>query len=163
MSTQKYDHYYQDGSAAKNLYTAAPVPEEFFEEEARADKERRRLSQKRREQAISKRRALAAGKKRRAIIGICAGVAVVVGICSIHLVSRGGVARQEKEISALQEELTQLTQKNEALKAEIESSIDYGELKKIAVNEYGMIHPADGQIITYNADDEGYVKQYKDL
>ena len=56
-----------------------------------------------------------------------------------------------------------MTQKNEALKAEIESSIDYGESIKIAVNEYGMIHPADGQIITYNADDEGYVKQYKDL
>ena len=163
MSTQKYDHYYQDGSAAKNLYTAAPVPEEFFEEEARADKERRRLSQKRREQAISKRRALAAGKKRRAIIGICAGVAVVVGICSVHLVSRGGVAEKEKEISLLQEELTEKKKKNEVLEAEINNSIDYEAIRDIAVNDYGMIRPADGQIITYNADDEGYIKLYKDL
>ena len=32
MSAQKYKDIYQDGSAARNIYTAAPVPDEFYDE-----------------------------------------------------------------------------------------------------------------------------------
>ena len=167
MSAQKYKDIYQDGSAARNIYTAAPVPDEFYDEynkeELLLKRERQLRQKKRKAQMAAKQRAVAAKKKRSAIIVICAAVAVLVAICSIHLVSRGAVAGKEKEAAILQQELTELVQKNEALEAEINAEIDYEAIKATAMKEYGMVYPADGQIITYNADDEGYVKQYKDM
>lgn len=167
MSAQKYKDIYQDGSAARNIYTAAPVPDEFYDEynkeELQLKRERQLRQKKRKAQMAAKQRAVAAKKKRSAVIVICATVAALVAICSIHLASRGAVAGKEKEAAILQQELTELVQKNEALEAEINAEIDYEAIKATAMNEYGMIYPADGQIVTYNADDEGYVKQYKDM
>ena len=165
-SYKKYGQYYQDGSAARNMYTAAPVPDEFYEkDEALKEKERKeqQLAKRRRAQAESKARAKAAKNKRLLLVWICACVAAVVGICAIHLVSRSEVAQKTSKVSELRAELTELTKRNEALEAELNESIDYDAIKATAMNDYGMIYPEDGQILTYNADDEGYVKQYKDI
>lgn len=158
--------YYQDGSAARNLYTAAPVPDEFFEkDEALKEKERQqqRLAKRKRAQAAARSRAKAAKSKKLLLAWICVCVGVVVGISAIHLVSRNAVIQRTRTVNELQAELTELTKKNEALEAELNDSIDYDAIRDEAMNDYGMIYPEDGQIITYNADDEGYVKQFKDL
>ena len=163
MPAEKYRQYYQDGSTARNMYTATPVPEEFFEEDHEARKKRRELSRRNQRKAQIRARAKAAKSKRLLAIGIVIGVAAVVGISALHLTSRGEVAQKTNEVSKLQGELTKLTMKNEALEAEINNSIDYDAIKETAMNDYGMVYPGDGQILTYNADGEGYIKQYKDM
>lgn len=163
MPADKYRSYYQDGSAARNMYTAAPVPEEFFEEDPQVRKERIIRERKEKRLAQVRERAKAAKSKRLIAIGICAGVAVVVGICALHLASRGAVAGRTNEVNRLQNELTALTMKNEALEAEVNNSIDYEAIKDTAINDYGMVYPGDGQILTYSSDGEGYIKQYKNI
>ncbi len=163
MPAYKYKQYYQDGSAARNVYTAAPVPEEFFEEDPQVKKERAIRVRKAKRLARVRAQAKAARNKKLAVIGICIGVAFVVGAGVLHLTSRGEVAQRANEAERLQSVLTELTGKNEALEAEINKSVDYDAIKDTAMNEYGMVYPGDGQIITYNADGEGYIKQYKDI
>lgn len=163
MPSTKYRQYYQDGSAARNMYTAAPVPEEFFEEEPEVKAQRERHKARERSVALRKARAKAAKKKKVILTWVCLGVAAVVGMCALHLVSRGAVAKATAEVNKLQNELTVLTKKNELLEAEINDSIDYEAIRDTAINDYGMMKPEDGQIITYSADDEGYIRQYKDI
>lgn len=163
---KKYGQYYQDGSAARNMYTAAPVPDEFFKEDAalkKKERERRQLVKRKQAEAVARSRAKAAKSKKLLLAWICVCVAAVVGMSIIHLVSRNAVAQRTSEVNKLQAELTELVKKNEAFEAELNESIDYDLIKAEAMNDYGMIYPEDGQIITYNADDEGYVKQFKDL
>ncbi len=155
--------YYQDGSAARSIYTATPVPEEFFEEEKKTTKERQQVLKRAERRVLARSKARAAKKKKLLRIWICIGVAAVVGISILHLASRGEVAKRTNEINRLRQELTEITEKNDAFEAEINNSIDYDAIRDTALNDYGMIYPADGQIITYDNGEEGYIKQYKDL
>ena len=163
---KRYRQYYQDGSAARNMYTAAPVPNEFFEKDdikRTRERERQLLAGKKRAQAEAGKRAGAAKSKRLALIWICACIAAILGISAIHLVSRNTLTQRTNRINSLQTELTEITKRNDVLEAELNDGIDYDAIKDTAMNDYGMVYPEDGQVITYNGDDEGYVKQFKEL
>ena len=156
---RNYRAYYQDGSAARNLYTASPVPEEFYETDTPVKQERRR-------EPVKKKAAVATvspRSKRLITFWICMGVAAVVAIASLYLGSRGSLAEKNAQINKLQAELTELTLQNEALEASVNDEIDYDAIRKTAMEDYGMITPGDGQIRTYSTQDEGYVRQYKDV
>ena len=66
-------------------------------------------------------------------------------------------------MAKLEARLTQLTVKNDEIKMEIDGSIDYDELLRIAVEELGMAYPVRGQIVEYESSESEYVKQYKDI
>ena len=52
---------------------------------------------------------------------------------------------------------------NDELEAEINTNIDYNKIYDKATKEYGMVYPNKGQIRTYNAEGEGYIRKYQDI
>lgn len=70
---------------------------------------------------------------------------------------------QKKQIAALESEYRNLSNDNDAASARVNREVDLNAIKKIAMEELGMIYPDKGQVVTYDSAIEQYVKQYKDV
>lgn len=90
-------------------------------------------------------------------------VAFMFAVCVQYLELQSGVKNAANDVARLEAKLTQLTVKNDETKMEIDGSIDYDELLRIAVEELGMAYPIRGQIVEYESSESEYVKQYKDI
>ena len=66
-------------------------------------------------------------------------------------------------IAELEQELSELKIENDVQENMIYGNIDYEEIKRIAVEEYGMGVPTKNQIITYERGESEYVKQFDDI
>ncbi len=65
------------------------------------------------------------------------------------------IAAQEKELNNLRIENTEYLSR-------IESSIDLTEIKRVAIQELGMIYPQEGQIVPYEGVTYDYVRKVAD-
>lgn len=68
-----------------------------------------------------------------------------------------------KTITDLEKELSEVKMNNDAEYKRVSSSADLEKIKDIAINELGMVYAGEGQVITYNNQEEDYVKQYGDV
>lgn len=69
----------------------------------------------------------------------------------------------QEKIYSLELELTKLKNKNETKTRNIESSIDYSEIYRMATEELGMVYPDSKNIIKYKNGESEYVIQFKDV
>lgn len=72
------------------------------------------------------------------------------------------VSRSEN-ISALQEELADLTEENDTAYNAAEDSVNLEEIRDKAMNEMGMVYASQGNVIEYKSPTSDYVKQYSDI
>ncbi len=68
-----------------------------------------------------------------------------------------------KSVAALESELTQLKEENDAYYSQVMTSVDLNSIKKIAIGELGMKYPSEDQVITYKTQRSSYVRQYQDV
>jgi hypothetical protein len=68
-----------------------------------------------------------------------------------------------ENVSALQEELTELTEQNDTAYNAVADSVNLEEIRSKAMNEMGMVYAAQGIVIEYNSPTSDYVRQYSDI
>lgn len=72
------------------------------------------------------------------------------------------VSRSEN-ISALQEELADLTEQNDTAYNAAADSVNLEKIRDKAMNEMGMVYASQGNVIEYESPTSDYVKQYSDI
>lgn len=69
----------------------------------------------------------------------------------------------ERELSKSESELSVLATENDNREKIVYSNIELEEIRKTAMEKFGMAYPDSSQIIKYNRTDAGYVRQYSEV
>ena len=83
--------------------------------------------------------------------------------CISMLSLQADVKEQKRQIAILESNLNELTDTNNEMDKRLESSVDLTKVYDVATKELGMVYPKTGQVISYEASNPDYVKQYKDI
>lgn len=94
-------------------------------------------------------------------LGIAAIGAVL--ICMLYLSLQSDVVSRSEHVTAMQEELAELTEQNDTAYNAAADSVNLETVRDRAMNEMGMVYAADGTVIEYEQPAGDYVKQYSDI
>ncbi len=93
------------------------------------------------------------------IILTCALIATGV-ILSMYIYLQSEITNSVKHIAKLESQLNTLKQDNDEAYNRASSNLDLEEIKRIAIQEYGMTYADEGQIVTYSGGEgNDYVRQ----
>ena len=67
------------------------------------------------------------------------------------------------QITALQQELTDLKESNDTAHQAAEDSVNLESVREKAMNEMGMVYESHGKVIHYQTPTSDYVKQYDNI
>ena len=87
----------------------------------------------------------------------------VLFFCVHYLQLRSDVTGRIKTVAALESELSELREENDAYESQVNSDVDLNRIKKIAIGRLGMNYPRDDQKKTYSMSNNSYVRQYQDI
>ncbi len=96
---------------------------------------------------------------------LIAVIAVVLCVSAAMFYLHGTVQLNvmEKQISDLKTEKATLLSKQNAIKAEIDKSINLDEIKEYAEKNLHMIYPEDSNILIYKGESNDYFRQYESV
>lgn len=92
------------------------------------------------------------------VAAICA-----VFVCVVYLNLQSGVISRSENVTALQEELANLTEANTTRYNAAANSVNIEMVRDRAMNEMGMVYASQGTVIEYDRPAGDYVKQYSDI
>ena len=70
---------------------------------------------------------------------------------------------RSEHVTALQEELADLTEANDTRYNAAADSVDLKTVRDKAMNEMGMVYESEGTVVEYDSPASDYVKQYSDI
>ena len=88
---------------------------------------------------------------------------ILVVICVGYIRVYNEIKQTESETRLLNTELNSIKIANDNTENTLYSNLDLTNIRKTAIEKYGMVYPYENQIITYNSITNGYVRQYGDL
>lgn len=88
---------------------------------------------------------------------------ITLYVCYNYLQAQSDTIQLDKQIVSLENQISDLKDKNDAIDMLISKPIDLDEVYRIAVGELGMVHPNKNAVITYDGNESGYVRQYEDI
>lgn len=150
-SRNETTRYYIEGNTARKLNTAPERVERPVREERRVNE---RISR-------NTRRARAFDLKYTMALTV-ATVFLFVS-CVNMLTLQADITEQRREIATLERNLESLIDTNNETGKRLESSVDLTKVYDTAIKELGMVYPKNGQIVSYEATNPDYVKQFKDV
>lgn len=86
-----------------------------------------------------------------------------VAICVFYLQLQSNIVSRSENVTALQEELADLTEANDTAYNTAADSVNLEAIRSKAMNEMGMVYAAQGNVIEYDSPTSDYVKQYNDI
>lgn len=92
------------------------------------------------------------------VAAVCA-----VFICVVYLQLQSELVQRSENITALQEELSDLTEANDTAYNAAVDSVNLQEIRDKAMNELGMVYAANGNVVEYDSPTSDYVKQYNEI
>ncbi len=92
----------------------------------------------------------------------CAMVAAGI-MLTWYLTLQSDITNSMNQIARLESRLNELKMANDENYSRIANSVDLEEIKRVAIQELGMIYAKEGQIITFNGEDSDYVRQTGDI
>ena len=85
---------------------------------------------------------------------------LMVGTLAWYISLQSHVSNSVKNIATLESQLNNLKQDNDEAYNRANGNVDLEEVKRIAIQEYGMTYATEGQIITYSdGGGNDYVRQ----
>ncbi len=123
------------------------------------------LPERRRAPEKQERRAprMVSGINMASMLVLTLAIAATLYFCVEYLMLRYDVTAMEKELVSLERNLTTMKSENDAAYEQINSAYDLDYVYRVAVGELGMVYPNNNTVITYQGNDEGYVRQYRDI
>lgn len=146
--------YYTQGSAARKLNQ---VPETIERPKERRQKQHQ--VNERTKKNVERARAFSF----RYTVMLTLATVFLFGSCFYMLSIQSEITEQRREIALLESNLNALTDSNDEMSKRIESSVNLPEIYEVATTELGMVYPKTGQVVSYEASNPDYVKQYMDV
>ena len=97
------------------------------------------------------------------IVFLAAICVAVLFFCIHYLQLKSEITSSMKTVAALESELSDLKEDNDAYYSQVTSNVDLNTIKKIAIGRLGMKYPSDEQVMTYETEGNSYVRQYQDV
>ncbi|MCF8018444.1 MAG: septum formation initiator family protein [Vallitaleaceae bacterium] len=95
---------------------------------------------------------------------ILASVIIAVSIvCVFMLKAQFSVVDTSKQIMTLKNELNEIRRTNANITAEINETMNLNEIKRIAMDEYGMVYPKGVDVIDLEPEPTSYTVQYSSI
>ena len=89
--------------------------------------------------------------------------AFTLGLCFNYIRLQTEINSHIHNIERQEQRLDRLKSENDALKNSIDTSVDLGEIYRIATQELGMVYAGEGQVITFDKTESEFVRQYEDI
>ena len=125
---------------------------------------RRRAAERRyRNTATARSRTRTLSLNKSYIIFLILVCAATVFMCIQFLQLKSEIKSQNDRNAALESQLLTMKAENDAYYESVMNSLDLTDIKNIAVTRYGMHYASQDQIIWYNADNSGYVRQMHEV
>ncbi len=80
-------------------------------------------------------------------------------ILTWYLTLQSDITNSIEHIAALESRLNELRLDNDENYSRITNNVDLEEVKRVAIQELGMIYAQEGQIITFNGEGSDYIRQ----
>ena len=93
-----------------------------------------------------------------AVAAVCA-----VMLCVMYLRLQSDIMNRSQNVTALQQDLADLTEANDTAYNAAADSVNLEEVKDRAMNEMGMVYASEGNVIEYDSPTGSYVKQYSSI
>ncbi|MGN0155463.1 MAG: hypothetical protein ACI4A3_13510 [Lachnospiraceae bacterium] len=145
-------YYYIEGNAARKLNT---VPERELRPERRKE---RKVNEK-----ISRNTRRAKAFDLKYTMALVVATTFLFGSCVNMLTLQANITEQRRQIAMLESNLNELTDTNNETSKRLDSSVDLTKIYEVATQELGMVYPGNGQVVSYEASNPDYVKQFKDV
>ena len=94
---------------------------------------------------------------------LAAAALCAVAVCVLYLNLQSDMMSRSEHVTALQEQLADLTEANDTAYNAAADSINLETVRDRAMNEMGMVYASEGTVIEYDSPSGGYVKQYSDI
>lgn len=91
-----------------------------------------------------------------------AAVAALI-VCVVYLQMHSELTKRSKNVTALQETLSQAKEENDTKLNVVLNSVSLDDVKNKAVNELGMVNASPDQVIEYQNQSGDSVKQYESI
>lgn len=114
-----------------------------------------RETQRNREKAMSMSRGF--------VIFLAIVSVAVLFVCVHYLQLKSELTAKMKAVAAMESQLTELKEDNDAYESQVTSNVDLNAIKAIAMGRLGMRYPSDDQKMTYETSQSSYVRQYQDI
>lgn len=150
--------YRRRESQASYVYGNVAVEAEPGYREQSPEKPKKKVSkqvQKNRKQALHMNSAYVI------FLTVAAVMAVIVCVNYVKLQSR--ITDRSKNITAMQKELANLKEENNAKFNAVMDSVNLDEIRERAQNQLGMVYASPDQIVEYDNPATDYVKQFEDI
>ena len=118
--------------------------------------------QKTSSQVLKNRRRALSMNTAYAVFLASAAIAAVV-ICFLYLRLQSETVSRSENITALQRELEDLTEKNDTAYQAAADSVNLNTVRDRALNELGMVYASQGRVVSYKNPTTDRVKQYNDI
>lgn len=142
---------YMNGNTVKKLQTLPDKQHEVIKKE----NERSRQIRRNRERALS----MNAGSVAFLALAVCI---TLIG-CVKYLTLQAEITERMNYISSLDSELSDLKSDNDETYNRINASLDLDEIKRIAIDELGMVYASQDQVVLYDNQESDYVRQFDDI
>lgn len=153
--TEAKTYYYTEGNTVRQV--AQPLPDRHTRErEIREERERRKRQERRKMQRMMR-------KKRIYSMYVAMVAATVVGLFVGYINLTNSITTHMDNISALEQNISDLKASNSATESRIASQTNLGEIKAVAVNEMGMVYANADQIVYYDMESSDYMNQYHNI
>lgn len=153
--TEVKTYYYTEGNTVRQV--AQPLPDRHTRErEIRDERERRKRQERRKMQRMMR-------KKRIYSMYVAMVAATVVGLFVGYINLTNSITTHMDNISALEQNISDLKASNSATESRIASQTNLGEIKAVAVNEMGMVYANADQIVYYDMESSDYMNQYHNI
>ena len=94
---------------------------------------------------------------------LAAAAICAVFVCVMYLNLQSSVVSRSENVTAMQEELAELTEDNNTRYNAAADSVNIETVKDRAMNEMGMVYASQGTVVEYDRPSGDYVKQYSDI
>lgn len=150
---------YVQGSAAPAIKDNSPVRVPRRSEQLTKEEIRRRQADRYAQE--NRRRAAKFGALYTFVIAMAVVITMFSGVSFIKAMNQK--TENDKKVVALANELENLKENNDTRQVQIDTSINYDYIYKVATEELGMIHARKKQIIEYKSEESEYVIQYSGI
>lgn len=88
---------------------------------------------------------------------------IMFAVCIEYLQMKVNVTNRTNNIASLEGDLQDLTAENDELENKLNTSVNLEQIKKVAMEELGMVYPTQEQIVTYEDSNSDYINQYENI
>ncbi len=143
-------YVYVDGTAVRKLQTAPAARTQRQQKPSVSPAAKR-----------NRERALSMNLGYVTFLTAAAVISVLMCVNFLQLQAKG--TKLQKEVTSLETQLNSAILENNSDYNRIMTNVDMEHVKDVAMNELGMVYAKKSQIVTYEMEDNDYVRQYSEI